>query len=263
MAKWRKWCTSIPLICQALMEEGSVLIYLTSFSLFLPRVCLQYSLGSRRALVCSDHRFSIGALLFCLSCSLSSAAGAKRSWRRSGGTPRALRPHASCARLGYLCRPAAVWHVRVKGLCAHWQVCIVWRNNVPAIMHVGSSNLEMQPSCLHTRRCAQTPPFLSSAHQRVHRNNCTNTNRCAFGRAIPSAAIPGRVSHLRAGHQQQRGCLMGGLPQLFLAITLIIPSLLLRAFFAVVSCCILTRCEKQRACTCWIQGKVADGKALY
>lgn len=83
------------------------------------------------------------------------------------------------------------------------------QNNVPANMHVGSSNLETQPSCSHTRRCAQAPPFLPSAHRRGHRNNCTNTNRRSLGRArraITSAAIPGRVSHLRAGHQQQCGC---------------------------------------------------------
>lgn len=46
-------------------------------------------------------------------------------------------------------------------------------------------------SDLEALPCARAPPFHSATHHQVHRHNCTNTNRCSFGRArvFPSAVM--------------------------------------------------------------------------
>lgn len=82
-------------------------------------------------------------------------------------------------RLAYLCRPAADGHMD----CVHADKrALCGETMTPRTrMH---SNLATWP-------CARAPPFVSTAHHQVHRNNCTNTNKHSFSRArvSPSAVI--------------------------------------------------------------------------
>lgn len=120
------------------------------------------------------------------------------------------------------------------------------QNNVPANMHVGSSNLETQPSCSHTRRCAQAPPFLPPpAHRRGHRNNCTNTNRLGPCTAFDhlccdpwTCLTPTRWSP--AAVWVLDGRLSSAFPHDYTHY----PVTAAESILAVVSCCVLTRCEK-------------------
>lgn len=110
--------------------------------------------------------------------------------------------HPSCSRLGHLCRPAAGRHMseplEKRPLCSADR-CALCEEECPS---------KHARRLFRFRNATQALPFFSSAHRRAHGNNDTNTETRSSGRARhanPSAAIPGRVSRLHAGHRQQCG----------------------------------------------------------